>query len=112
MCIRDRSRLARQVGRGVRRLAVVHLWRRSLYFRVVGTTLALGVAMLALVGSYLYQSIATGLVDDRTRVSTAEALQLTRDVQRQFDVTDKVQTPEALKVAAVTFVQNVAGRCV
>ncbi len=103
------SRLARQFGGGVRRLAVVHLWRRSLYFRVVGITLALGVAMLALVGSYLYQSIATGLVDDRTRVSTAEALQLTRDVQRQFDVTDKVQTPEALKVAAVTFVQNVAG---
>src|SRR6478736_2834196 len=46
---------------------VLHLWRASLGFRVVIVTMLLGILVLTAVGTYLYGSIAQGLVDSRQR---------------------------------------------
>ena len=49
----------RAVVAGVRRLW--HLWRSSLQFRVVVSTMLLGLVVVLALGSYLYQRIANGL---------------------------------------------------
>jgi len=87
----------------------VRSWRRSLQFRVVSITMALGIIVLSLTGSYLYSAIAGGFAEDRRNIATAEAIQLTRTLQQSFDATDKTQTPDELTVAARDFVQQVAG---
>jgi two-component system sensor histidine kinase MtrB len=58
---------------------LVHAWRRSLQFRVVTTTMLLGMLVLGVVGSYLYQRIGDRLVQSRTDQATAEALSLTTE---------------------------------
>ncbi len=84
-------------------------WRTSLQFRVVTVTLTLGTIVLTIVGSYLYQQVAGGLVEERRLNASAEVLQLTRKAQLQFDLTDKVQSSDALLEAATNTVQDVAG---
>ncbi len=84
-------------------------WRRSLFFRVVATTVTIGVLVLALLGSYLYRQIGEGLVEDRRAVASAEALQLTKRAQLQFNSTDLVDSPERLTTAARGIVQEQAG---
>ena len=61
---RPRSRVER-LGHQLRTLwrRPVHLWRASLGFRVVVATMLLGILVLTAVGTYLYGSIAQGLVD-------------------------------------------------
>ena len=86
-----------------------HTWRRSLQFRVVAITMVLGMAVLAVVGSYLYQQIAAGLVEERRQVSMAEAIQLTKKVKVAFDRTDKAQDQESLSLFARDIVQDAAG---
>jgi two-component system sensor histidine kinase MtrB len=54
-----------RVGRRWQRLAVARLnsrWHRSLQFRVVATTLVLSVLVIAVLGFFLVQSIAAGLL--------------------------------------------------
>ncbi|PID96698.1 MAG: two-component sensor histidine kinase [Actinomycetales bacterium] len=103
------TRLGDLLRAGLKRSWPSRLWRRSLRFRVVLVTVVLGVLMLGAVGNYLNAQIAVGLVDERIRLSTAEALQLTRSVQSNFDATDQTQSPQKLHTAAITIVQGVAG---
>ena len=88
---------------------LVHSWRRSLQFRVVTTTMLLGMLVLGAVGSYLYQSIGDRLVAGRADLATAEALQLTKTAQAKFYATDKTQNTDALTIAAQSIVGEVAG---
>lgn len=88
---------------------MVRAWRRSLQFRVVATTLVLGMLVLGLVGTYLYQQIGAGLVEDRRTLATAEALQLTKKVKVAFDRTDQAQDQQTLALFAQDIVQDVAG---
>lgn len=76
--------------------------------RVVTTTMILGIAVLAFTGTYLYQSIATGLVDDRRNIASAEALRLTRVVQSQLEGITASNAGDAV-VASRSIVQGVAG---
>ncbi|HYN67063.1 MAG TPA: two-component sensor histidine kinase, partial [Ornithinibacter sp.] len=89
--------------------ALTSTWRRSLVFRVIATTVTIGVLVLALVGTYLYRQIGEGLVEDRRAVASAEALQLTKRAQLQFNSTDLVDSPERLTTAARGIVQEQAG---
>ncbi|MGB8383783.1 MAG: MtrAB system histidine kinase MtrB [Dermatophilaceae bacterium] len=84
-------------------------WRRSLLFRVVAITLALGLLVLGLLGTYLYRQVGEGLVDERRIVASAEALQLTKRAQLQFNSTDLVDSQERLTTAARGIVQEQAG---
>jgi len=85
------------------------LWRRSLQFRVVSVTMILGTVVLGIVGSYLYQQVATGLVEERRATASSEVVQLTKRAQTLLEVTDKVQTTDLLSSAAQNVVQEVAG---
>jgi two-component system sensor histidine kinase MtrB len=71
---------------------VVHLWRASLGFRVVVVTMLLGVLVLTAVGTYLYGSIAQGLVDGRQNIAAVDSLRDARDAQASFNATDQVNT--------------------
>ncbi len=94
---------AQQLGR------LTRTWRRSLLFRVVAITLALGLLVLGLLGTYLYRQVGEGLVDERRIVASAEALQLTKRAQLQFNSTDLVDSQERLTTAARGIVQEQAG---
>ena len=78
------SRVVRSALRtSARRL--LHLWRASLQFRVIVSTMLLGLIVVLILGSYLYQRIADGLVNDRILTARAEATSQARAAQSRFD---------------------------
>ncbi|WP_272463069.1 MtrAB system histidine kinase MtrB [Intrasporangium calvum] len=68
----------------------LRLWRASLGFRVVVATMLLGILVLTAVGTYLYGSIAQGLVDGRQRIAALDSQRDAKDTQNYFQYTDKV----------------------
>jgi two-component system sensor histidine kinase MtrB len=78
---------------GARRL--VHLWRASLQFRVIVSTMLLGLIVVLALGSYLYQRIADGLVNDRILTARAEATSQAASAQSRFDSAGRTD-PESL----------------
>jgi two-component system sensor histidine kinase MtrB len=86
--------------------SVLHLWRSSLSFRVVVVTMLLGVLVLTAVGTYLYGSIAQGLVDRRQRIAEVDSLRDATDAQKQFDFTDKTASQAELTQTATDLVNT------
>lgn len=84
---------------------LVDLWRRSLQFRVVATTLLLGLATVSIISVSMYRSIADGLVDDRVRISQAEARQLAAEAQQLFDETDRTGNLSELEALTTNVVK-------
>jgi two-component system sensor histidine kinase MtrB len=70
----------------------LHLWRASLGFRVVVATMLLGILVLTAVGTYLYGSIAQGLVDGRQSIAAVDSQRDAKDAQNDFQYTDKVDS--------------------
>jgi two-component system sensor histidine kinase MtrB len=64
---------------------MLHVWRSSLQLRVIVSTMLLGLIVVLMLGSYLYQRIADGLVNDRLLTAQAEAASQTRAAQSKFD---------------------------
>ena len=89
---------------------MLHLWRASLGFRVVVVTMLLGILVLTAVGTYLYGSIAQGLVDSRQRIAAEDSLRDATDAQSKFDSTDQNDTPAELTQFATTLVKPVPAR--
>jgi len=85
---------------------LVHLWRSSLGFRVVMVTMLLGILVLTAVGTYLYGSIAQGLVDSRQRIAADDSLRDAIDAQKQFDSTDQNGSDAALTQFATSLVNQ------
>src|SRR6478609_529174 len=85
---------------------LLHLWRASLGFRVVVVTMLLGILVLTAVGTYLYGSIAQGLVDSRQRIASEDSLRDATDAQGQFDSTDQTDTQEKLTQFATTLINT------
>src|SRR5829696_6065936 len=85
---------------------ILHLWRASLSFRVVVVTMLLGVLVLTAVGTYLYGSIAQGLVDGRERIAAEDSQRDAIDAQGQFDSTDQTDTQAKLTQFATTVVKS------
>ncbi|MGW5241415.1 MtrAB system histidine kinase MtrB [Monashia sp. NPDC004114] len=100
--------LVSRVGGGLRSLwnRTLHLWRSSLGFRVVVVTMLLGVLVLTAVGTYLYGSIAQGLVDSRQRIAAEDSLSDATAIQGAFDTTDQNKTQEQLKQFATDLVKK------
>ena len=73
------GRLSVSWEQGWRRLTRV--WRRSLQFRVVASTMLLGILVISLIGAYLYTGIANGLEEDRVQRAELQALSLTNRAQ-------------------------------
>lgn len=85
-----------------------HAWRRSLQFRVVSSTVLLGLVVVGLLGSYLFQSISTGLERDRIDTSQVEASRLTLEVQGSFDESDKTSSGGELQLLAQDVIKRAA----
>jgi two-component system, OmpR family, sensor histidine kinase MtrB len=79
--------LARQASRSVRDgwLRLTGIWRRSLQFRIVVSTILLGLLVVSMIGTYLYSAIAGGLEDDRVQRAQQQALSLTARAQVSVD---------------------------
>jgi two-component system sensor histidine kinase MtrB len=93
-----RSRAARA---GLQRLArwVLHVWRSSLQLRVIVSTMLLGLIVVLMLGSYLYQRIADGLVNDRLLTARAEATSQTRAAQSRFDSAGRMDAVSLTQLA-------------
>ncbi|GAA4570676.1 MtrAB system histidine kinase MtrB [Planotetraspora kaengkrachanensis] len=76
---KPRRRTPRQIARGVRRRArraagmVRRIWRRSLQLRVVTSTLVISMAVVAVLGVFLMQSIATSVLKSRELAAVEES---------------------------------------
>ena len=98
------QRLLRGARRRVESVAglVAHRWHRSLQLRVIGTTLVVSVAVVAILGIFLIQQIATGLLNsERTsaRTETSNGLQAAQDMQ-------SMQGPDGSTVAGLSSLAN------
>jgi two-component system sensor histidine kinase MtrB len=69
-------------------------------------TMLLGILVLTAVGTYLYGSIAQGLVDGRQRIAADDSLRDAADAQKQFDSTDQIASDAALTQFATTLVNQ------
>ncbi|MGD9954876.1 MAG: MtrAB system histidine kinase MtrB [Candidatus Nanopelagicales bacterium] len=83
----------------------LHWWRRSVSLRVVGTTLALSVLVVGLIGVLLLQRINAGLLDAKTRASIVEATAGVTEAQRLLDAANTGPTTPAPS----TLVDSVVG---
>src|SRR5665647_3250261 len=79
---------------------LLHLWRSSLQLRVIVSTMLLGLIVVLMLGSYLYQRIADGLVNDRIITARAEATSQTRAAQIKFDSAGRM---DASSLSPVSF---------
>jgi two-component system sensor histidine kinase MtrB len=93
--------LSRVTRSGVRRGArwLLHIWRASLQFRVIVSTMLLGMIVVLMLGSYLYQRIADGLVNDRILTARAEATSQARAAQSRFDSAGRTDTVSLTQLA-------------
>jgi two-component system sensor histidine kinase MtrB len=78
---------------------LTHLWRASLQFRVIVSTMLLGLFVVLLLGSYLYQRIADGLVNDRILTARAEATSQAGAAQSRFDSAGRTDTVSLTQLA-------------
>jgi two-component system sensor histidine kinase MtrB len=69
-------------------------------------TMLLGILVLTAVGTYLYGSIAQGLVDSRQRIAADDSLRDAIDAQKKFDSTDQNGSDAALTQFATTLVNQ------
>ena len=102
------ARLRTELARATH--AVAQRWRSSLQFRVVSSTMLLGLVVVMLLGGYLYQSISDGLEHDRIRSAQVEADRITTDLQAQLDNTDKTGNLAELNLAIRDFVKRAAAQ--
>lgn len=78
---------------------LLHLWRSSLQLRVIVSTMTLGLFVALMLGSYLYQSIADGLVNDRILTARAEATAQARAAQSRFDSAGRMDAVSLTQLA-------------
>lgn len=77
----------------------LHLWRASLQFRVIISTMLLGLIVVLLLGTYLYQRIADGLVSDRIQTARAEAASHASAAQSRFDSAGRTDSVSLTQLA-------------
>jgi len=78
---------------------LLHVWRSSLQLRVIVSTMLLGLIFVLMLGSYLYQRIADGLVNDRVLTARAEAASQTRAAQLSFDSAGRMDANSLTQLA-------------
>jgi two-component system sensor histidine kinase MtrB len=96
--LQKQSRAARSALQRVARW-LLHLWRSSLQLRVIVSTMLLGLIVVLMLGSYLYQRIADGLVNDRILTARAEATLQTRAAQSRFDSAGRMDSVSLTQLA-------------
>jgi two-component system sensor histidine kinase MtrB len=85
---------------------VARRWHRSLQLRVIGTTLVVSVAVVAVLGIFLMQQIANGLLNSELKAATIQASEGYTFAQSDPDVlSPNGSTPSAL-ISLVTQLQS------
>ena len=82
-----------------------HTWRRSIHTRVVTITVVAGIALTFVVGSYMYQRIADGLVDNKITSSEQDALAQRATAQSTFSANDKTDHSALQQLVQQTVLQ-------
>ena len=84
-------------------------WHRSLQLRVIGTTLVVSVVVVAVLGIFLMQQIASGLLNNEQKAATIQASEGYTFAQSDPDVlSPNGSTPSAL-ISLVTQLQSTSG---
>src|SRR5664279_5160209 len=96
--LKRQSSAARSAVRKIARW-VLHVWRSSLQLRVIVSTMLLGLIVVLMLGTYLYQRIADGLVSDRILTARAEATSQTRVAQAGFDSAGRTDAASLTQLA-------------
>jgi two-component system sensor histidine kinase MtrB len=78
---------------------LLHVWRSSLQLRVIVSTMLLGLIVVLMLGTYLYQRIADGLVNDRILTAQAEATSQARVAQARFDSAGRTDAASLTQLA-------------
>ncbi len=104
------ARTTRALVRGSGRLGrfIVRKWRTSLQFRVVVTTILLGLLVVGLLGTYLFRAIGTGLENDRIHASQLDARRQTTQAVASFQSTAATSI-DSLTNSAKTILNGLAG---
>ena len=89
-------------------LSALEWWEHSLRVRVITTTVLVGLALAALLGTVLYQQIAQGLVEQAVDNAERDASQQVALAQDAFDSTDR-RDDAGLSLTANDQVQSMAG---
>ncbi|MGH3247931.1 MAG: MtrAB system histidine kinase MtrB [Trebonia sp.] len=71
---------------------ITHRWRRSLQLRVVGTTLVISATMIAVLGFFLTEQIAAGLLHNAETSDRTQALTALSTARSQSGLTSAPQT--------------------
>lgn len=86
------------------------LWRRSLQFRVVVSTLAISALIVGLLGAWLINQVADRLVEAKTAAAIGEAAAGVQDAQRILDASPPATTPDAATTQVDSVVSSLAAR--
>ncbi|MDO5503371.1 MAG: MtrAB system histidine kinase MtrB [Actinomycetia bacterium] len=82
-----RPPLAQRLTHGLHRLwrRFTRIWRSSLQFRIVVSTILLGLLVISMIGTYLFSAIANGLESERINRAQEQARSLTARAQVSVD---------------------------
>jgi len=84
-------------------------WHRSLQLRVIGTTLVISVAVVAVLGIFLMQQIASGLLDSERNAALAQANDGLKYAQSDPNVHSPHGSSTSALISLVTQLQSVSG---
>lgn len=88
------------------------LWRRSLFLRVIATTLFLSIIVVGVLGFSLLSRVTSGLLDTKERISVGESAAGQGEAQRLLDAADtgpSTPSPSRLVDSVVSILASRAG---
>ncbi|MDP4804873.1 MAG: MtrAB system histidine kinase MtrB [Candidatus Nanopelagicales bacterium] len=91
---------------------VRRIWRRSLFLRVIATTLVLSIIVVGVLGFSLLSRVTSGLLDAKERISVAESAAGQGEAQRLLDAADtgpSTPSPSRLVDSVVSILASRAG---
>jgi len=88
---------------------VARRWHRSLQLRVIGTTLVVSVAVVAVLGVFLMQQIASGLLNSERKAAITQANEGLTFAQSDADVLSPHGSSASALIALVTQLQSGSG---
>ena len=94
------DRAVRAIGRAIRDLP--SRWRRSLQFRVVTVTMAVSLTVAAVLGYYIVERVAQGIVQTRLSASAEQATAGFSVAEQQFDNSSVNDSTDLIQLAVQT----------
>jgi two-component system sensor histidine kinase MtrB len=91
---------------------VRRIWRRSLFLRVIATTLVLSIIVVGVLGFSLLSRVTSGLLDAKERISVGESAAGQGEAQRLLDAADtgpSTPSPSRLVDSVVSILASRAG---